>query len=160
MEIAQTEIFNLPEWSQLVRVSVRLLVAAALGGVLGFEREREGKAAGLRTHMIVALGAALFTIAPLESGMSIADLSRVFQGIATGIGFIGAGTILKRTERGEIQGLTTAAGIWLTAAVGMAVGSGLLWIPVAGVLLALLIVSILASAERSPAAEEQSPDRQ
>jgi putative Mg2+ transporter-C (MgtC) family protein len=93
------------------------------------------------------MGAALFAIAPLESGMTISDASRVFQGIATGIGFIGAGTILKLTDQQEIKGLTTAAGLWLTAAVGMAVGSGLVWIPVVATLLAFIILSVLAPAE-------------
>jgi len=139
---------ELPEWTEVTRVVGRLLLAALLGGLLGYERERGGKAAGLRTHMLVALGAALFTIAPLEAGMTLSDLSRVFQGIATGIGFIGAGTILKRTELQEIKGLTTAAGIWLTAAVGVAVGAGPLWIPIVGAVLALIILSVLVYAER------------
>ena len=142
------ELFDLPDWEQLLRVSARLIVAAVLGGILGIEREREGKPAGLRTHMLVALGAALFTVAPLEAGMSIGDLSRVFQGIAAGIGFLGAGTILKLTGEEEIKGLTTAAGLWLTAAIGMAVGSGRIWIPIVGVLIALIILSGLGVMER------------
>ena len=143
-----SEIFDLPDWSQFIRVAVRLIAAAAFGGLLGFERQREGKAAGLRTHMLVALGSALFTVAPMEAGMQLTDLSRVFQGIAAGIGFIGAGAILKRKDQQEIQGLTTAAGLWLTAAVGMATGAGLLWIPILGVVLALLILSALVYVER------------
>jgi putative Mg2+ transporter-C (MgtC) family protein len=139
---------ELPDLAQFVRVAVRLVVAAALGGLLGIQRERENKPAGLRTHMLVALGAALFTLASVEAGMSLADLSRVIQGIATGVGFLGAGTILKITEREEITGLTTAAGIWLTAAIGIAVGMGRLWIPILGVSLALVILSILRSVER------------
>ena len=93
------------------------------------------------------MGAALFAIAPLEAGMTISDAGRVFQGIATGIGFIGAGTILKLTEQQEIKGLTTAAGLWLTAAIGMAVGSGLLWIPILATFFAFVILSVLARAE-------------
>ena len=139
MEITQP--FALPELDQFIRVSVRLIVAALLGGVLGFEREWGGKPAGLRTHMLVALGAALFTIAPLEAGMPISDLSRVFQGIATGIGFLGAGTILKLANEEEIKGLTTAAGVWLTGAIGMSVGAGHIWIPILGVSIALLILA-------------------
>ena len=80
--------------------------------------------------------------------MTISDAGRVFQGIATGIGFIGAGTILKLTEQQEIKGLTTAAGLWLTAAIGMAVGSGLVWIPILATLLAFAILSILGKTER------------
>jgi putative Mg2+ transporter-C (MgtC) family protein len=137
------EIFRTPDAAQFARVSLRLFAAVVLGGLLGIERQREGKAAGIRTHMLVALGSALFTVAPLEAGMSLSDLSRVLQGIAAGIGFIGAGTILKRMEQEEIKGLTTAAGLWLTAAVGAAAGAGFLWIPAVGVVLALLITSVL-----------------
>ena len=80
--------------------------------------------------------------------MSLSDLSRVFQGIAAGIGFVGAGTILKRKDEDQIKGLTTAAGIWLTGAVGVAAGAGLLWIPIVGVVLALIILSALVWVER------------
>src|SRR5262245_45369163 len=148
MDNFHSEIFNLPGWTQLFRVSTRLLLAALLGGCIGFERQREHKAAGLRTHSIVAMGATLFAIAPLEAGMTISDAGRVFQGIATGIGFIGAGTILKLTDQQEIKGLTTAAGLWLTAAIGMAVGSGFVWIPALATFAALVILSVVAQAER------------
>ena len=122
------DIFSVPNGPQIIRVVARVLVAAFLGALLGWERQRAGKAAGLRTHMLVALGAALFVLFPAEAGMDIADLSRVIQGVATGIGFIGAGTILKRAELEQVEGLTTAASIWLTAAIGMAVGAGQLWL--------------------------------
>jgi putative Mg2+ transporter-C (MgtC) family protein len=148
MDNLSKEIFTLPDWTQLIRVSARLFIAALLGGCIGFERERERKAAGVRTHILVAMGAALFTIAPLEAGLTFSDASRVFQGIATGIGFIGAGTILKLADQQEIKGLTTAAGLWLTAALGMAVGCGLLWIPLLATLFAFVILSVLAPAER------------
>jgi putative Mg2+ transporter-C (MgtC) family protein len=147
MDSLHGEMFRLPEWTQVIRVSARLLTAAFLAGCIGFERQREHKAAGLRTHILVAMGAALFVIAPLEAGMNLADAGRVFQGIATGIGFIGAGTILKLTEQHEIKGLTTAAGLWLTAAIGMAVGSGLVWIPALATFVALGILSVVARAE-------------
>jgi putative Mg2+ transporter-C (MgtC) family protein len=143
------DLFHLPDVEQMLRVFVRLILAALLGGLLGAERQRAGKAAGLRTHMLVALGAAVFVLFPTEAGMGMADLSRVIQGVATGIGFIGAGTILKRTDTEEIQGLTTAANIWLTAAVGLAVGAGQLWLPIACTLCALVILSVLARYERS-----------
>lgn len=81
-----------------------------VGGVPGAERESAGKPAGLRTHRLVSLGAALFVLFPSEAGMTTADLSRVIHGVATGMGFIGAGAILKRMDSEEIQGLTTAAG--------------------------------------------------
>jgi putative Mg2+ transporter-C (MgtC) family protein len=141
-------IFEAPDLVELLRVSARLLVAALLGGLLGWERSRAGKAAGLRTHMLVALGAAVFTIAPIEAGMSVSDLSRVFQGIAAGIGFIGAGAILKVASEREIHGLTTAAGIWLTAAVGMAVGAGRVWLPLIAVAIALVVLASVGYVER------------
>ena len=122
------DLFHVPDGPQMARVVARVVVAALLGALLGWERERAGKAAGLRTHMLVALGAALFVLFPAEAGMDIADLSRVIQGVATGIGFVGAGTILKRPESEHVEGLTTAASIWLTGAIGMAVGAGQLWL--------------------------------
>jgi putative Mg2+ transporter-C (MgtC) family protein len=143
MDGAGWDVFRLPEAEQAARVLARLLLAIVLGAALGWERERRGKAAGLRTHMLVALGAALFVLAPLESGASPGDMTRAVQGVATGIGFVGAGAVLKRTRAREIRGLTTAASIWLTAAVGMAVGIGRLWIPVAGAVLALVILAAL-----------------
>src|SRR4028119_1203730 len=91
---------GLPDTAQMVRVALRLVTAMLLGAMVGFERERAGKPAGLRTHMLVALGAALFVLVPLEAGQGLSDLTRgdltrVIQGIATGIGFIGTGAILK-----------------------------------------------------------------
>jgi putative Mg2+ transporter-C (MgtC) family protein len=139
---------DLPDAGQVTHVVVRLLLAAALGGLLGWERERAGKAAGRRTHMLVALGAAFFVFVPQQAGMSNADLSRVIQGLVAGIGFVGAGAILKEDEGGRIKGLTTAAGIWLTAAVGVAVGLGREASAVLGTLLALLILHLLPGAEQ------------
>jgi len=136
-------LFYLPDPSQMVRVMVRLTVSAALGGLLGAERERAGKAAGLRTHMLVALGSTTFVLFPSEAGMSLGDLSRVIQGVATGIGFIGAGTILKRQDAAQVEGLTTAAGIWFTAAIGLAVGAGQLWLPVVGAVYAWIVLGAL-----------------
>lgn len=120
----QQEFSDLGDPSDVTRVCVRLLVALALGALLGYERESVGASAGLRTHMLVALGSALFILVPLQAGMAIEDLSRVMQGIPAGIGFLGAGAIIKLQNEG-IKGLTTAAGIWLTAAVGVAAGMGL-----------------------------------
>jgi putative Mg2+ transporter-C (MgtC) family protein len=140
----------------LWRVLVRLLVAMVLGGLIGLERQQEGKAAGLRTHMLVGLGAALFAMLPLESlgkdspptAQQLDRLSRVVQGIVTGIGFLGAGTILKLSEQREIKGLTTAASIWLTAAVGIAVGTGWMWPAIIATVLALLVLAVLHFGER------------
>ena len=138
-----SDLFTLPDAAQMLRVLVRIGVAALLGGILGAERQHAGKSAGLRTHMLVAMGCALFVLFPSEAGMATADLSRVIQGVATGIGFIGAGTILKRPDANEIKGLTTAAGVWLTAAVGAAVGAGQLWLPLVAVVGAWVILALM-----------------
>ena len=135
------------DWHFLLRVLVRLSIAAVLGGAIGFQREQWGKAAGIRTHMLVALGAALFVTVPLEIGMHSADFSRVIQGLITGIGFLGGGTILKLSAEHQVQGLTTAAGIWATAAVGMAVGAGSLWPAICGTVLAWVILAMLRPLE-------------
>jgi putative Mg2+ transporter-C (MgtC) family protein len=160
MNVSVDDLFTLPDMARLGHVLVRVLVAAALGGLLGAEREAAGKAAGLRTHMLVALGAALFVLFPAEAGMSTSDLSRVIQGVATGIGFIGAGTILKRAANDEIQGLTTAASIWLTAAIGMAVGAGQLWLPVICAVTAWVILFVLSRlTPQKPPARELPADK-
>jgi putative Mg2+ transporter-C (MgtC) family protein len=152
---------GLPDATQLVRVVIRLMAAALLGAVVGIQRERRRKAAGLRTHMLVSLGAALFVIGPLESGMGEDALSRVIQGLTTGIGFIGGGAILKLSGEREVQGLTTAAGIWITAGVGMAAGLGRLGAAAIGALFALIILAIIGSVEhRIEAAEAAEAERQ
>jgi putative Mg2+ transporter-C (MgtC) family protein len=134
------EFAYLPDPVQVARAVVRLVVAGLLGALLGAERESLGKAAGLRTHMLVALGSALFVLIPVEFGFQEGDIGRVIQGVATGIGFLGAGTILKRPEQYEITGLTTAAAIWLTAAVGLAAGVGRVWLAIVGALSAWVIL--------------------
>ena len=118
------EFADVPDLAQATRITLRLVVAAVLGGLLGWERERAGKAAGVRTHMLVAMGAALFVLLSQQVGIGTPDLSRVIQGIVAGVGFLGAGTILKGNFEGQVHGLTTAAGIWLTAAIGVAAGLG------------------------------------
>lgn len=144
MEPFVTELTDgLPDATEFLRVLIRMTAAALLGAVVGFERERSGKAAGLRTHMLVSLGTALFVIACLESGMSSSDLSRVIQGLTTGIGFLGAGAILKLTEKQDIKGLTTAAGIWMTAALGVAAGLGRWGSAVVGVVMVWIILAVL-----------------
>jgi putative Mg2+ transporter-C (MgtC) family protein len=141
------DLLSLPSLDQAVVVIVRLVAAALLGGVLGAERESEGKAAGLRTHMLVALGAALFVVGPRQAGFSEGDLGRIVQGVAAGIGFIGAGTILKLTHREEIKGLTTAASIWFTAAIGIVAGVGPLWLSIVGATCAWVILYVLGKFE-------------
>jgi putative Mg2+ transporter-C (MgtC) family protein len=138
---------GMPDSRQLVRIIIRLLAAMLLGAMIGFQRERIGKPAGLRTHMLVALGAALFVLAPLEAGMDLDGLSRVLQGLATGIGFIGGGAILKLHEQREIEGLTTAAGIWMTAAVGVAVGLGRLPVALMSAILTWIILTVFSKIE-------------
>ena len=118
-----------PDAAHLAVTSGRLLAAAVLGGVIGAQRERVHSTAGFRTHILVATGAALLLLTSREAGFSTPDLSRVVQGIVAGIGFLGAGTILKLADRGEVHGLTTAATIWVTAAVGVAASIGPLWLP-------------------------------
>lgn len=139
----QEEFSDLPSVPQVVRVFVRLLLAAILGGALGFEREQKGKAAGIRTHMLVALGSALFVFIPEQAGMHVADISRVLQGVIAGIGFLGAGTIVKGKEEETVKGLTTAAGIWLTAAIGVAAGMGREATAVLSTILALIILTLV-----------------
>jgi putative Mg2+ transporter-C (MgtC) family protein len=142
------QIFSVPDTDYLIRVAIRLGAAALLGGLIGVEREWMGKAAGLRTHMTVALGCAAFMLIAIESNSDSGNTARAVQGIAAGIGFIGAGTILKRTEEDDIKGLTTAATIWLTAAVGAAAGAGHGWLGLIGVLIAFLILSILSGVDK------------
>lgn len=118
------EFSDISDVSEITRISVRLLIAAILGGILGWEREQSGKAAGIRTHMLVAIGAALFVLIPGQAGISDVEMSRVIQGVIAGVGFLGAGAIIKGNDEQHLKGLTTAAGIWLTAAIGVAAGLG------------------------------------
>ncbi|HYG31747.1 MAG TPA: MgtC/SapB family protein [Methylophilaceae bacterium] len=118
------EFSDISDVSEMTRITVRLFLAALLGGLLGYERERKGKAAGVKTHMLVALGSALFVLMPKEAGVTDAEISRIIQGVVAGIGFLGAGAIIKGNNEEHITGLTTAAGIWLTAAIGITVGMG------------------------------------
>lgn len=149
MEILLDELAaGFPDASQIVRLLARLSVAMLLGAVIGQQREQHGKPAGLRTHILVAMGTALFVIAAVESGMGPDGVSRVIQGLAAGIGFIGAGAILKVGHEREIYGLTTAAGIWATAAVGVAVGLGLLGLAVLSVILIWFVLAVLGQLER------------
>ena len=134
--------------SDLTSTCVRLLVAVLLGAFIGYNRERQDAAAGLRTHMLVALGAALMVIGAQQSGMDSADLSRVLQGIIAGIGFLGAGAIIKLNEKEQIKGLTTAATIWSTAAIGIAAGLGQAITATAATLLALVILALLPRVEQ------------
>ncbi len=127
-------------WLEMV---LRLLLATALGAGIGYQRERQGKAAGLRTHACIASGAALFTIVSIFGFGGNADPSRVAAGVVAGVGFIGAGAIL-RGFRGDggIAGLTTAACIWATAAIGLAAGAGLYSIAAIAALITVIVLII------------------
>jgi putative Mg2+ transporter-C (MgtC) family protein len=143
-----SEFSDIADVEQFTRIVVRLLLAGLLGGILGFEREHSGKAAGVRTHMLVAMGAALFVLVPVQAGIQPADLSRVIQGVVAGVGFLCAGTILKANGDDQVKGLTTAAGIWMTAAIGMAAGLGREMTAVVSTLLALGVLMLEAPIRR------------
>jgi putative Mg2+ transporter-C (MgtC) family protein len=149
---------DLPDVAEAIRITVRLLLAALLGGLLGYDRERAGKSAGLRTHMLVSLGAALFVLIPQLAGSTDNEISRVIQGVVAGVGFLGAGAIVKKEDDGEVEGLTTAAGIWLTAAVGIAAGLGRESSAILGAVLAFLILSSLAWVS-DRVKKDEPPDR-
>ena len=137
----------MPDLDSLLQIGTRLLAASVAGAVIGIQREWSGKAAGLRTHMLVALGTATLVIACVEHGMQDDPLSRVIQGLVTGIGFIGAGAILKIAGAREIKGLTTAAGIWMTTAAAIAIGFGEYATAFMAVALAWLILTALLRLE-------------
>ena len=128
---------------QITRLVLRLALAALLGGILGFEREAKGKDAGVRTHMLVCMGAAMFVLVSQQAGVLAGDMSRVIQGVIAGVGFLGAGTILKSDDEQRVKGLTTAAGIWLTAAVGVAAGMGRETTAILSALLALATLGLV-----------------
>ena len=127
--------------SPWVEAILRVLLAVALGAVIGYQRERAGKAAGLRTLVLVGAGAALFTVVSIFGfGTQGVDISRVAAGVVVGVGFIGAGVILRGQREEEVAGLTTAATIWVTAAIGLAAGAGMYLV---AVIAAAIILSIL-----------------
>ena len=138
---------GMPAAAEATSTLVRLLVAVLLGALIGYDRERQDSAAGLRTHMLVALGTALVVIAPQQSGMDSEAMSRVLQGVVAGIGFLGAGAIIKLNEKEQIKGLTTAATIWSTAAIGIAAGMGQAITAAAATLLAFVILALLPRVE-------------
>ena len=136
-----SEFSDITDVTQTTQIIVRLLVAALLGSLLGFEREIKGKSAGVRTHMLVALGAALFILVPQQAGASVGELSRVMQGLVAGIGFLGAGAIIMGSQQGATRGLTTAANIWLTAAIGVSAGMGRESLAVLSTIIALIVLT-------------------
>jgi putative Mg2+ transporter-C (MgtC) family protein len=129
-----------------LELGLRLAAGLVLGAIIGFERELHRQPAGFRTHSLVALGAALFTIVSAYAFTGpMVDPTRIAAQIVSGIGFIGAGTILQ--HRGSVRGLTTAASLWAVAAIGTAAGAGLLLIAVVGTLLILVVLAVLDQME-------------
>ncbi len=130
----------MPLWLEMV---LRLLLASASGAAIGYQRKRAGKPVGMRTYILITLGAALFTIVSVFGFAGAVDPSRVAAGVVVGIGFIGAGVIFRGPRNGEVTGLTTAASMWAAAAVGLAVGSGLYLISIVAAL--LIVISLMLS---------------
>lgn len=142
------DIFGPFSWQVFVTVLSRVGFAVLLGGCIGYERETTGKPAGIRTHILVCLGTALFIFPSALSAMSADGLSRIIQGIGAGIGFLGAGTIIKDSQSEMVRGLTSAANIWATAAIGVAIGLGLIWIALLGVGVMWFVLRVLGGIER------------
>jgi putative Mg2+ transporter-C (MgtC) family protein len=132
-------------FNQQLELAARLAIALVLGAVIGFEREMDRQPAGFRTHSLVALGSALFTIISAYGFGSAAVPTQIAAQIVSGIGFIGAGTILH--HRGSIRGLTTAASLWSVAAIGMAAGAGMLVMAAIGTVLIVVVLSLLEGVE-------------
>ncbi|HEX2827615.1 MAG TPA: MgtC/SapB family protein [Burkholderiales bacterium] len=148
VETLREEFSDLADASDVTRLLLRVLLAVGLAALIGYEREVRGSTAGLRTHMIIALGVALIVVAAQQSGMDSEDVSRVIQGVFAGIGFLGAGAIIKQSRSEEVRGLTTAASLWTTAAVATACGLGSELTAITATLIALLILSVLLRIER------------
>ncbi|HEU4579547.1 MAG TPA: MgtC/SapB family protein [Polyangiaceae bacterium] len=138
----------------LLEILERLLASLLVGAVIGWERERKNKPAGLRTHMLVTLGSATFCVMAFEVGAALSDRygergvdpMRVLDGVVGGIGFLGAGSIIQ--ARGRVQGITTAAGVWMAGALGAACGVGAYKLAGLSTVLAFLVLTVLAKVER------------
>ena len=154
------EIFLTPHES--LSVVFRLVLSVLVGGLIGWNRQITGKPAGLRTHMLVSLGAALIVLIPLQTSVDRSPdaVSRAIQGVATGVGFLGAGEILHQSVPGrnkpQVKGLTSAAALWTTAALGMVTGCGLWATSITGTLLVLLILTVVKKLERSHAIHRET----
>ncbi len=133
-----------PDGQHFAVIFIRLLAATLLGAAIGYERQKAGKPAGLRTHILVTAGTTVFILGCLGAGIKTNSdaISRVIQGIITGIGFVGAGSILKRETEKNIQGITTSAGIWMTAAIGVTIGLGGLGLAIMATLLTLIVLRV------------------
>jgi putative Mg2+ transporter-C (MgtC) family protein len=143
---------GIPDGRQLAVILIRLLAGALMGAAIGYERQTAGKAAGLRTHILVTTGTTVFILACIGAGMTVESdaISRVIQGVVTGIGFVGAGSILKRESEIDIRGLTTSAGIWMAAAIGIAIGLGGLGLALMATALSLVVLRVTVWFEGRP----------
>lgn len=132
-------------------ITFRLCLALVVGAIIGLERQLRHKPAGLRTYMLVSFGSALFVLVPLQMGV-VQDVSRVIQGIAAGVGFLGAGQILHQSRQdlrsAEVKGLTSAAAIWVAAALGIAAGCGLWQMALIAAVLSLVVLSVFKKLEK------------
>lgn len=151
---------HIPEWE----IAIRIVLAALFAGAIGFERELQARAAGLRTHMLTAVGAALFTVVTfeifyqvntMETGGNV-DPIRIIEAVTAGVSFLAAGTIIRGSK--EVQGLTTGAGIWIAGATGVACGSGYYFVAFFGVTVALIIIVALRIFERHALDTKSEPD--
>ena len=136
-------------------ILLRLCLALLVGGIIGWERQLRHKPAGFRTHMLVSMGSALFVLIPLAMGKNENGrdaIERVIQGIAAGVGFLGAGEIMRQyqqeSSKEEVHGLTSAAAIWVSAALGTAAGCGLWEIALIGAFLSLFVLRVVKKVER------------
>lgn len=146
MDVLWNELtFGIPERTRLIQVVVRLMASVVIAGIIGFQRESAGKQAGLRTHILVSLGSTVFVLGASGAGMSQDAQSRIIQGIVTGIGFIGAGTILKRES--DIRGLTTSAGLWTTCAIGVIIGLGEIGVALITAVLTVIVLTVIGRIE-------------
>jgi len=141
---------SLPDAHEAAQVTVRLLASLIAGAIVGLQREHSHAPAGLRTHMLVSMGVTMLVFIGADVGMSQDSQSRVIQGIATGVGFLGAGAILKMKDSLEIHGLTTAAGVWMTAAIGVAIGRGRLGVAAIAVAFAWFVLAVVVKTEAHP----------
>lgn len=134
------DIFRFSVGTEL-EMAIRLVLSALFGAAVGFEREHAEKPAGMRTLALVSLGAAIFTLVSMYGFFGPADPSRIAAGVVTGVGFLGAGTILR--EGLNVRGLTTAASIWAIAAIGVAVGAGMYILSAVGTVLTVIILHFI-----------------
>jgi putative Mg2+ transporter-C (MgtC) family protein len=150
-----TEFSDLTDPAALTQVITRIVLATALAALVGYERERRGSSAGLRTHMMLGLGVSLLVVASEQSGMDRESVSRVIQGVFAGIGFLGAGAIIKQDAADQVRGLTTAATLWATAAIATVAGLGREGTAIIATLLALVILSWLLRLEKRQAESDR-----